>query len=314
MNLSDIKNIGVAGGGSMGFGIAINFALWGYPTVVYDLDDGILEKSAQRVKKGLDIFVTEGLITRKRADETFNRVTFTPDINRLADNDYITEAIVERLSDKQELFDKLDTLCPPQTIIASNASGFVMSDIGKGVKRQDKVVLTHYFSPPHFVPGVEVAKGPGTTDETFNVTYDLLKHVKKVPVKVLKELPGYLLNSIQKALGATALRLWAEGVASAEDIDLGVRTSFGFRHPHEGPMMHADLSGAWKRPKDILAMRAKRMAQMPGLSEEAREKLYTRLADGRTWLVDPDNIDEIIEIRDREAIRRLKELYWGNAD
>ena len=314
MNLSDIKNIGVAGGGSMGFGIAINFALWGYPTVVYDLDDGILEKSAQRVKKGLDIFVTEGLITRKRADETFNRFTFTPDINRLADNDYITEAIVERLSDKQELFDKLDTLCPPQTIIASNASGFVMSDIGKGVKRQDKVVLTHYFSPPHFVPGVEVAKGPGTTDETFNLTYDLLKHVKKVPVKVLKELPGYLLNTIQKALGATAIRLWAEGVASAEDIDLGVRTSFGFRHPHEGPMMHADLSGAWKRPKDILAMRAQRMAQMPGLSEEAREKLYTRLAEGRTWLVDPDNIDEIIEIRDREAIRRLKELYWGNAD
>ena len=226
MNLSDIKNIGVAGGGSMGFGIAINFALWGYPTVVYDLDDGILAKSAQRVKKGLDIFVTEGLITRKRANETFNRFTFTPDISRLADNDYITEAIVERLSDKQELFDKLDTLCPPQTIIASNASGFVMSDIAKGVKRQDKVVLTHYFSPPHFVPGVEVAKGPGTTDETFNLTYDLLKHVKKVPVKVLKELPGYLLNTIQKALGATAIRLWAEGVASAEDIDLGVRDFF----------------------------------------------------------------------------------------
>jgi hypothetical protein len=79
-------------------------------------------------------------------------------------------------------------------------------------------------------------------------------------------------------------------------------------------MMHADLSGVWKRPKDILAMRAQRTAQMPGLSEEAREKLYTRLANGRTWLVDPDNIDEIIEIRDREAIRRLKELYWGKVD
>jgi 3-hydroxybutyryl-CoA dehydrogenase len=314
MKLSDIENIGVAGGGSMGFGIAINFALWGYPTMVYDLNDEILEKSAQRVRKGLDIFITEGLISRKRADETYNRFTFTSDITKLANNDYITEAIVERLSDKQELFHKLDHLCPPQTIIASNTSGFVMSDIGKGVKRQDKIVLTHYFSPPHFVPGVEVAKGPGTTDETFNLTYDLLKHVKKVPVKVLKELPGYLLNTIQGALGAAAIRLWAEGVASAEDIDLGVRTSFGFRHPHEGPMIHADLSGSWKRPEDILAMRAQRAAQMPGLSEEAREKLRTRLAEGRTWLVDPSRIDEIIEIRDREAIRRLKELYWGHAD
>ncbi len=82
MKLSDIKNIGVAGGGSMGFGIAINFALWGYPTVVYDLNDEILEKSAQRVKKGLDIFITEGLISRKRADETFDRFTFTPDITK----------------------------------------------------------------------------------------------------------------------------------------------------------------------------------------------------------------------------------------
>jgi 3-hydroxybutyryl-CoA dehydrogenase len=314
MKLDDIKNIGVAGGGSMGFGIAINFALWGYPTVVYDLNDEILEKSAQRVKKGLDIFVTEGLISRKRADETFNRFTFTPDITKLANNDYITEVIVERLSDKQELFHTLDNLCPPQTIIASNTSGFVMSDIGKGVKRQDKIVLTHYFSPPHFVPGVEVAKGPGTTDETFTLTYDLLKHVKKVPVKVLKELPGYLLNTIQGTLGAAAIRLWAEGVASAEDIDLGVRTSFGFRHPHEGPMMHADLAGGWKWPKDILAMRAQRAAQMPGLSEEARDKLRTRLTEGRTWFVDPNKIDEIIEIRDREAIRRLKELYWGKAD
>ena len=314
MKLSDIKNIGVAGGGSMGYGIAINFALWGYPTVVYDLNEGVLEKSAQRVKKALDIFVTEGLITRRLADETLNRFTFTTDVTRLADNDYITEAIVERLADKQELFNTLDALCPPQTIIASNTSGFVMSDIAKGVKRQDKVVLTHYFSPPHFVPGVEVAKGPGTTDETFNLTYDLLKQVKKVPVRVLKECPGYLLNTIQAALGSVAIRLWAEGVASAEDIDLGVRASFGFRHPHEGPMMHADLSGSWKRPKDLLALRAKRTVQMPGLSEEGKERLYERLANGRTWFVDADTIDEIIEIRDREAVRRLKELYWGKAD
>ena len=314
MKLSDIKKIGVAGGGTMGFGIALNFALWGYPAFVYDLNDQILEKSARRVKKALDIFVTEGLISRKRAEESFNRFTFTLDMDSLANSDFITEAIVERLSDKQELFNKLDKMCPPQTIIASNTSGLVMSDIAKGVKRQDKVVLTHYFDPPHIVPGVEVAKGPGTTDETFNLIYDLMKQVKKVPVKVLKERPRYLLNTIQGAMREMAIRLWAEGVASAEDIDLGIRASFGFRNPHEGPMMHTDLSGGWNVPKDILAMRAESTLSMPGLSEEAREKLRKRLAQGGTWFVDPHKFEETIEVRDREYARRLKELYWGKAD
>ena len=314
MKLSDIKKIGVAGGGTMGFGIAINFAIWGHPTVVYDLNDQILEKSAQRVKKGFDILITEGLISRKRAEESFERFTFTSDIARVADNDFITEAIVERLSDKQELFNKLDKMCPPQTIIASNTSGLVMSDIAKGVKRKEKVVLTHYFDPPHIVPAVEVAKGPGTTDETFNLTYDLMKKVKKVPVKVLKELPGYLLNTIQGAMRSMAYRLWADGVASAEDIDLGIRASFGFRNPHEGSMMHADLSGGWKWPKDVLAKRAEREAAIPGLSEEGREKLRQRIAQGLTWFVDPNKFEEAIEVRDREYARRLKELYWGKAD
>jgi len=314
MELGDIKKIGTAGGGTMGFGISINFALWGYPTTIYDLNDQILEKSQQRVKKALDMFVTEELISRKRSADTFKRFTFTSDLSKLADADFITEAIVERLADKQEIFNKLDKVCKPATIIASNTSGLVMSDIAKGVKRQDKVVLTHYFDPPHVVPGVEVAKGPGTTDETFNITYDLMKKVKKVPVKVLKELPGYLLNTIQGAMGAMAQRLWAEGVASAEDIDLGVRASFGFRNPHEGPLMHGDLSGGWRWPKDILAMRAEKAVAMPGLSEAAKDKLRKRLSQGGTWFVDPNHFEEAIEVRDREYMRRLKELYWGRTE
>ncbi|MBI4191455.1 MAG: hypothetical protein HY525_13080 [Betaproteobacteria bacterium] len=315
MRLSDIKKVGVAGGGTMGFGIALNFALWGYPTTIYDLNDQILEKSAQRVKKALDIFVTEGLISRKRAEETFKRFSFTSDMAKLADSDFITECIVERLSDKQELFNKLDKMCPPQTIIASNTSALLMSDIGKGVKRKDKIILTHYFDPPHIVPGLEMVKGPGTTDETFDITYDLMKKVRKVPVKVLKEIPSHLLNTIQRAMRYAAIRLWAEGVASAEDIDLGIRASFGFRSPHEGAMMHADLNGSWKWPKDVSAARAEEMiSSMPELSGEAKEKLRKRYAEGGTWFVDPDRFEEAVEVRDREYARRLKELYWGRVD
>ena len=93
MKLSDIHRIGVAGGGTMGFGIAFNFAFWGYPTVVYDLNDEILEKSAQRVKKAFDIFVTEGLIGRTRAEESFKRLTFTSDMACLANCDFFSRRL-----------------------------------------------------------------------------------------------------------------------------------------------------------------------------------------------------------------------------
>ncbi len=311
MELSDIEKIGTAGGGTMGFGISLNFALAGYPVTIYDISDQILQKSAQRMQNAFHIFVTEGLITQKVADAALQRITFTPEMSSLADCDFITEAIVERLSDKQELFAKLDGLCKPATIIASNTSSLRVSDIAKDVKRQDKVVLTHYFDPPHIVPGVEVAKGAGTSDETFELTYSLMLKVRKVPVKVLKELPGYLLNNIQGAMGAMARRLWAEGVASAEDIDLGIRASFGFRSPHEGPMMHYDLAGIWRWPQDVLARSAERSSSAPGLSEEAKERIREQTTAGRPWFVDPDRFEEAVEIRDREYARRLRELYWG---
>lgn len=311
MKLSDIKKIGVAGGGTMGFGIAINFALWGYPVIIYDLNDRILVKTRQRIKKALKIFLDEGMISEKKAGETSRRIRLTDDINRLGETDFITEAIVERLSDKQEIFNKLDKLCPPQTIIVSNTSSLVLSDIARDVKRQDKVALTHYFDPPHIVPGVEVAKGPGTSDETFNITYDLMTKVKKVPVKVLREQSGYLLNSIQYAMAAEAQKLWAEGFASAEDIERGITATFGFRSPHEGPMMHNDLAGIWKWPRDILEKRAERILSAKGLSEAAKAKLVAQIISGKPWFVDPEHFEEAVEARDREYARRLKDLYWG---
>ena len=305
MELADIKKVGVVGGGTMGFGIAINFALGGYPTLIRDLSDALLQQSMRNIKASMDLFVEEELIIQAEADDTLNRITTTTDLAEVAQSDFITEAIIERLKDKQELFNTLDQLCPSHTIIVSNTSGFVMSDIGAGVKRQDKIGLTHYFAPPHIVPGVEVAKGPGTSDETYNIIYDLMKKVKKVPIRVRKELPGYLLNRIQGAMGREATRLWAEGVATAEDIELGIQSTFGFRMPHEGTFLHYDLAGIWKWPADIRTRRRRGSEPL----DEAAEKISERMAEGKPWFVDPNKFDEAVEKRDREYIRRLKELY-----
>ncbi len=313
MKLEDIKKVGVVGAGKMGFGIAVNFALWGYPTIMSDLRGEILQQAMKNIKSALELFIEEGLITRKQADSAARRITTTTDLTRVAANsDFITEAIIERSADKKALFNKLDELCPPHTIIASNTSSLVLSDFASDVRRQDKVAITHYFDPPHIVPGVEVAKGSGTSEETFDITYELMKKIKKVPVRVLKELPGCLLNRIQAAMRKEAYRLWAEGVASAEDIELGVTATFGFRMPNEGPMRHYDLSGIWKWPPEIrLAMPTMKIEEVTKPSPEAIEKVRQRLAESKPWLVAPENMDEEIARRDRYYIRRLKELYWS---
>ncbi len=304
MELSDVNKVGVVGGGTMGFGIAINFAMGGYPTVISDLNDEILEWSKANIKAALNLFVEEELITPEQANNAVDRIRMTTDLAEVArDSDFITEAIVERSQDKRELFNKLDKLCPRHTILASNTSGLVLSDFGSDVARQDKLVITHYFTPPHIVPGVEVAKGPGTSDETYNITCDLMERARKIPIRLRKELPGYLLNRLQGAMSREALQLWAEGMASAEDIELGVVSTFGFRMPHEGPLLHYDLSGVWKWPEDIRAPRS-----------IENEKIRGRLTEGTPWFVDPERFDEAVEKRDREYIRRLKELYWSKVD
>ena len=304
MQLSDIKTVGVVGGGTMGFGIAINFALWGYPTIISDLSDEVLAGTEAQIARALELFVEGGLISGQRAEETLARITTTTDLTPLAgQSDFVTEVIIERLPDKQALFRQLDAMCPPHTIFASNTSRLVLSDIGAGIGRQDKLVLTHYFAPPHIVPGVEVAKGPGASDESFDLTCDLLSSARKIPIRLYKEKPGYLLNRIQAAIWQEATQLWAEGMASAEDIELGIISTFGFRMPHEGPFLHYDLAGIWKWPEDVRNPQA-----------IANDKLREQMLKAEPWFVDPATFDEAVEKRDREYIRRLKELYWKDED
>lgn len=306
VQIDEIRRVGVAGGGTMGFGIAVNFALAGYPTVVYDLTGEVLERTLANVRAALELFVEEGLVSRQQADEATARITTTTDLERLAaHSDFITEAIVERLADKQELFGALGRLCAPGCIVVSNTSRLKLSDIAVHFERKDRTGLTHYFVPPHIVPGVEVAKGPGTSDETWDIMCELMRRTGRIPIPIRRELPGYLINRLTAALSREALRLWAEGVATAEDIELGVKSTIGFRMPFHGPFGHYDFSGAWRWPDDPAAERG----ALPEPSEEVRARIQERMAERRPWFHDPDRIAEAALARDREFVRRRKALY-----
>lgn len=313
MKLDDINSVGVVGAGLMGHGIAFSFALGGYPTVMSDLSDEILQGAMGKIRSTADVYVEEGLITRQTADEAVGRITPTTDLREVAAaSDFVTETIDDNIPVKRRLFADLDGLCPPHTIIASNTGTLVMSDFIGDAKRQDKIVLTHYFSPPAYVPGVELCRGPGTSDETLEVTRGLMWRINHAPIMVLKEVQGYLLNRIHLAMIAEAMQTWAEGVATAEEIERGVRLAFGFRLPNEGPMLRTDYGGGWRRPKkDRMEYAERELVQKAGLEGEEAERVRSHFASGKPWFIDPDKFDEALAVLYRKYARRLRDMYWS---
>ena len=310
MRVEDITSVGVVGVGTMGFGIALNFVLAGFTTRINDASEDVAKGALGRIEAALRLMREEGLVTAARAKKALGKVAVSDLDGLAAKSDFITEVIVERSADKKALFNKLDELCPPHTILASNTSWLTLSDFGSEVVRQDRLVITHYFAPAHLVPGVEVVRSPRTSDESYDLACGLMKAIGKVPIRVLQERPGSLINRIQDAMRHEANKLWAEGVASAEDIERGITSTFGFRSPHEGPMLHFDLAGMWRWPRDVREGIANAEVDgQSGLTGATRDRIWRQYADGKTWFIDPTKHEEAVERRDRDLARRLKALY-----
>jgi 3-hydroxybutyryl-CoA dehydrogenase len=267
-----------------------------------------------RIRENLRIFNENGFITAQEADAAYARIRTEPDLKAsVRDADIVIEAIKEDIELKRALFNRLDAICPERTVLASNSSSLLISDFASGTKRQDRVVLTHWYNPPHIVPAVEVIRGAHTSQETADLLYDLLKKVKKLPIRINKEIPGYLLNRIQMALAREAWYLWQAGVASAEDIDLAVKGSLGFRLASIGPLLTSDLGG-----QDTWCAVSKYLFPLISDAHEP-PKDYVKMVDAgnlgmKTGKGFYDYTEEewkaVIEKRDKEFLQRLKNLYW----
>ncbi|MFZ5632928.1 MAG: 3-hydroxyacyl-CoA dehydrogenase family protein [Bacillota bacterium] len=319
MRPEDIKKIAVVGAGLMGHGIALTYALAGYRVALNDINDGILENAIRHIRENLLLFADNDLIKHEKIDQALARVAATTDLEKAVDGaDFVTEAIVEDTEAKRSLFRSLDDLCPPHTILASNTSSLLISDFGAGTKREDKQLITHWFNPPHIVPVVEIVRGPKTSDETVDIAYSLLKKAKKSPVRVLKELPGFLVNRVQSAAIREVWSLWEQGVASVEDIDLAIKGSFGFRLASLGPLQICDLGGLdlWYRVGVNLMKEINNSTEPSPAVKEKVDRGELGLKSGKgfyNYSTDyfKENWDEVVQKRDREFIRRLKMLYWS---
>ena len=240
----NIKNIAIIGAGLMGHGIAQEFACAGYRVHLHDITEQQLNNARVQIGKNLTLLAENAVIEEISISATLQRIHTTTDLTAAAKTaDFVVEAVSENLPLKQQIFEELDSLCQPHTILASNTTALMPSQIGVNTKRTDRILNTHYFNPPYLIPLVELIRSPDTSDETVSVTFDLLTAIGKTPAIIDKEALGFVGPRLQAALIREAFAIVEQGIASAETVDLVVRNSFGRRLSVAGPFEVFELAG-----------------------------------------------------------------------
>ncbi|TVP55750.1 MAG: 3-hydroxybutyryl-CoA dehydrogenase [Gemmatimonadales bacterium] len=234
-----IQKVGVAGCGLMGSGIAEISAKAGMDVVVREIDASAVDAGRGRIESSLARAVKREKITAEQRDETLAKIRFVTAVEELADRDIVIEAIVEDLEIKNELFGKLDELCGPEAIFATNTSSLTVTNMAAAVSRSDRVVGLHFFNPVPVMKLVEVVRTIATADEVFERTFDFARALGKEPITA-KDNSGFVVNLLLVPYMLDAIRQLERGVASVEDIDAGMKLGCG--HPM-GPFTLCDFVG-----------------------------------------------------------------------
>lgn len=235
-----MKNVCIIGAGTMGAGIAQVFATKGYEvTMLVRNMEKYNNVNLPGITKRLEKSVAKGKMTEEVKNEILGRISGTDKMEDVKDVDLIIEAIAENMETKRAYFDKLDKICKPETIFASNTSSLSITEIASYTTRPEKVIGMHFFNPATAMKLVEVIRGMATSDDTFTTIRDLAAEVGKEPVEV-KEAPGFVVNRILIPMINEAIGILDQGIATVEGIDKAMM--LGANHPM-GPLALGDLIG-----------------------------------------------------------------------
>jgi len=236
----EIQRVAVLGAGTMGHGIAQVCAVAGCHVAMRDVGEDVLEKGVGRIEASLGKLVEKGKIDASAKDGALGRIETTTDLEAaVKDADLVVEAIPERMALKIETFQAIDRAAPEPALFASNTSSLSVTEIAGATERPEHVVGMHFFNPVPIMALLELVRGLRTSDETVAAARAFAERIGKKPI-VVKDWPGFATSRLGVALGAEAIRMLEEGVASAEDIDTAME--LGYRHPM-GPLKLTDLVG-----------------------------------------------------------------------
>lgn len=234
-----IQTVAVIGAGQMGSGIAQVFAQAGFPVILYDVAQQQLDKAMAGICASMEKLVAKGKLTAEAAAAARKGVTRTTKLEACAPAHVVVEAAPEQLALKQSLFEKLDRLCKPEVIFATNTSSISIGTLGAVTKRPSQVIGMHFMNPVPLMPCVEVIRAEATTEATFQTIRGLIDRLGKTMV-VSKDRPGFIVNRILAPMLNEAAYALQEGLASREDIDTAMTLACNFPM---GPLTLADFVG-----------------------------------------------------------------------
>ena len=273
-----MERIAVIGAGAMGKQIALQSALNGFDVSLNDSRIEALQQARSFVDEYLDGRIAKERITPERKEAALAALHFTPELDvAVKDASIVIEAIIEHREPKLVLFRELDRVCHPQTILATNSSNICGSQLAEVTKRPSRVLNLHFFNPALVMELVEVVAHPAVPTDVIEAVVDFCRRIGKRPILIRKEIPGFVVNRIFRALTREALALYEGGFASVEDIDLAVTKGLG--HPM-GPFRLMDLAGV-----DITYLARKDEYEQTGVEtakpNSTLEEMYRRGEWGR---------------------------------
>jgi 3-hydroxybutyryl-CoA dehydrogenase len=308
-----IERVAVVGLGTMGHGIAQAFAAGGCQVRGYDHNTETRRRVPERVRNNLREAAAAGLCDPQSIEPTLGRITVAEtETDAVEGAQLVIEAVREELSVKQALFARIEQAVTPQTILATNTSSLRVTPMTAHLRHRERVVVAHWFNPPHIVPVVEVVPAETTSDETMEATMGLLRSIGKRPVRLKRDIPGFLVNRVQTAMIREVWSLLSDGVAEAADIDAAIQGSMGFRLAACGPLQIADFGGldVWASVFQNLAPEIESGTELPGHIEKLVAQGHYGIKTGSGIYNDtPQSVQAKTAERDRRFLALAKLFY-----
>jgi 3-hydroxybutyryl-CoA dehydrogenase len=265
------EKIAVIGAGTMGAGIAQVAVEAGFVVNLVDTEQAFVDRGIQNIGKFIGKKVEKGKLTQAQRDDILSRLIGTTDVKKAVEGAVmVVEAVFEKFELKRDIFQKLDALCPPSVILASNTSTLSIANLAAATKNPARVIGTHYFSPVPAMRLVEVIKGKETSDATADKTVELCKSFGKTPI-VVKDIPGFIVNRFLCLIYNEAANMIHNGSAGAEEIDQAMK--LGCNWPM-GITEIMDLAGV-----DVCAFAIEAMHQMTGEERYKPSPLFKKMMD-----------------------------------
>ncbi|MHA1377028.1 MAG: 3-hydroxyacyl-CoA dehydrogenase NAD-binding domain-containing protein [Candidatus Helarchaeota archaeon] len=240
MNFEDIKQVVIVGSGDMGHGIAELGVLYGYNVTIIDIKQEFLDKALDRIKESIKKFVSKKKVTEKQMEQSIKRLSTSIELEEaVTDADLVIEAVPEIMALKKEIFQKIDSALPKESIIASNTSNMSITELASVTKRPKKVVGLHFFNPAIIMKLVEIIKGENTSQETMDLMVKFVRKINKVPIKVLKDSPGFIVNRVTAPVNILLGKVLDLGIESPGKIDAALK----YKGMAMGPFELADFVG-----------------------------------------------------------------------